>query len=42
MKTVILSLVVLMLTACGTIGGAVSGAGEDLNKAGNYIKKVGN
>jgi predicted small secreted protein len=42
MKTVILSLAVLMLTACGTIGGAVSGAGEDLNKAGNYIKKVGN
>ena len=42
MKTVILSLAVLMLTACGTIGGAVSGAGEDINKAGNYIKKVGN
>jgi len=42
MKTVILSWAVLMLTACGTIGGAVSGAGEDLNKAGNYIKKVGN
>jgi predicted small secreted protein len=31
----------MTLTACGTIGGAVSGAGEDLNKAGNYIKKVG-
>jgi predicted small secreted protein len=42
MKTSILILVALMLTACGTIGGAVSGAGEDLNKAGNYIKKVGN
>jgi predicted small secreted protein len=42
MKTVILSLVILMLTACGTIGGAVSGAGEDLGKAGNYIRKVGN
>jgi predicted small secreted protein len=42
MKTVILSLVVLMLTACGTLGGAVSGAGDDLNKAGNYIRKVGN
>jgi predicted small secreted protein len=42
MKTVILSLVVMTLTACGTIGGAVSGAGEDLNKAGNYIRKVGN
>jgi len=42
MKTVILSLVILMLTACGTLGGAVSGAGDDLNKAGNYIRKVGN
>jgi predicted small secreted protein len=42
MKTVILSLVVMMLTACGTLGGAVSGAGDDLNKAGNYIRKVGN
>jgi predicted small secreted protein len=42
MKKVILILVVMALTACGTIGGAVSGAGDDLNKAGNYIKKVGN
>ena len=42
MKKVILILVVMTLTACGTIGGAVSGAGEDLNKAGNYLKKVGN
>jgi predicted small secreted protein len=42
MKKVILILAVMMLTACGTIGGAVSGAGEDLGKAGNYIKKVGN
>jgi hypothetical protein len=42
MKTLILSLAVMMLTACGTVGGAISGAGEDLGKAGNYIKKVGN
>jgi predicted small secreted protein len=42
MKMVILSLVVMTLTACGTIGGAVEGAGQDLNKAGQYIKKVGN
>jgi predicted small secreted protein len=42
MKMIILSLAVMMLAACGTIGGAVSGAGDDLNKAGNYIKKVGN
>ena len=42
MKKVILILVVVVLTACGTIGGAVEGAGQDLNKAGQYIKKVGN
>jgi predicted small secreted protein len=42
MKKVILILVTVVLTACGTIGGAVEGAGQDLNKAGQYIKKVGN
>ena len=42
MRMIILSLVVMTLTACGTIGGAVEGAGQDLNKAGQYIKKVGN
>lgn len=42
MKKVILILVAVVLTACGTIGGAVEGAGQDLNKAGQYIKKVGN
>ena len=42
MKNLILILATVSLTACGTIGGAVSGAGEDLSKAGNYIKKVGN
>lgn len=29
------------LTACGTLGGAISGAGEDLGRAGEYIKSVG-
>ena len=29
------------LAACGTIGGAMQGAGEDLNKAGGYIREVG-
>jgi predicted small secreted protein len=27
-----------LLTGCGTLGGAVSGAGEDLQKVGNWIK----
>jgi predicted small secreted protein len=30
--------VAALLTACGTIGGAVSGAGQDLTKAGDWIK----
>lgn len=35
-----LSVLVLatLLTACGTVGGAVSGAGSDLNRAGEWIK----
>lgn len=42
MKALILIVATLSLTACGTIGGAVAGAGEDLSRAGQYIKKVGN
>lgn len=38
MKSVLALLMVVMLSACGTMGGAVSGAGEDLQKAGNWIK----
>lgn len=36
----ILSVLVLsmVLTACGTVGGAVSGAGTDLQKAGEWIR----
>jgi predicted small secreted protein len=26
------------LTGCGTLGGAVSGAGDDLSRAGEWIK----
>lgn len=38
-KTFILAwAIALSLSACGTIGGAVSGAGEDLSKAGQWIK----
>lgn len=29
---------VFALTGCGTLGGAVSGAGTDLQRAGNWIK----
>jgi predicted small secreted protein len=30
--------VAAMLSACGTLGGAISGAGQDLSKAGDWIK----
>lgn len=35
-----LSMLVLtaVLSACGTVGGAVSGAGTDLQKAGEWIR----
>lgn len=39
---VVVLAVVSVLTGCGTIGGAVSGAGQDLTKAGNWIKDKGN
>jgi len=38
MKNAVLVLVVAVLTGCGTAGGLVSGAGEDLKKAGEWIK----
>lgn len=30
--------VTVMLSACGTMGGAVSGAGDDLKTVGGWIK----
>ena len=41
MKFVMILLMSLSVTACGTLGGAMQGAGEDLNKAGEYIRTVG-
>ena len=38
MKTVIAIVLVTLLSACGTAGGLVGGLGEDLTKAGNWIK----
>lgn len=37
-KTALIIALSLCLSACGTLGGAISGAGEDLSKAGNWIK----
>ena len=34
----ILVIAVMLLLGCGTIGGAISGAGEDIKKVGDLIK----
>ena len=38
MKLILGAIIALSLTACGTLGGAISGAGQDLSKAGDCIK----
>jgi predicted small secreted protein len=38
MKTFFVILMSALLAACGTLGGAVSGAGEDLTKVGEWIR----
>ncbi len=38
MKIVAVVILATVLTACGTVGGAVSGAGQDLSKAGEWIR----
>ena len=40
MKYIAIFLFPIMLSACGTLGGAVSGAAEDLQRAGEWIKPV--
>jgi len=39
MKYISVLLVAMMLQACGTLGGAVQGAGDDLKTVGGWIKK---
>lgn len=41
MKYVSILVMALALQACGTMGGAVSGAGDDLKTVGGWIKKQG-
>jgi predicted small secreted protein len=38
MKFLVTVTLAAVLTACGTVGGAVSGAGTDLTRAGDWIK----
>lgn len=39
-KTFFIMVFSLSLSACGTLGGAVSGAGDDLQRAGEWIKRI--
>lgn len=41
MKYLFVMACIVSLFGCGTVGGAMQGAGEDLNRAGNYVKSVG-
>ena len=38
MKVIVIAFLLSVLTACGTVGGALSGAGQDLSKAGDWIR----
>jgi predicted small secreted protein len=38
MQYLIVSLLLITVTGCGTMGGAVSGAGQDLSRAGEWIR----
>jgi predicted small secreted protein len=37
-SVVLVIMVAALLSACGTLGGAISGAGQDLSKAGDWVK----
>lgn len=41
MKYLFVMICAMSLVGCGTVGGAMQGAGEDLGRAGNYVKNVG-
>ena len=38
MKHLLLVVMMMVVSGCGTVGGAVSGAGDDLKKAGEWVK----
>lgn len=41
MKRIFVMIFALSVVGCGTVGGAMQGAGDDLGRAGEYIKNVG-
>lgn len=38
MKTICIFLLATALSACGTVGGAMSGAGKDLSRIGEWVQ----
>jgi len=38
LQYLLLSLLLITVSGCGTMGGAVSGAGQDLGRAGEWIR----
>jgi predicted small secreted protein len=38
MKTLLIISLTILLGACGTAGGLISGAGQDLSKAGEWVR----
>jgi len=38
MKHLLLVVMMMVVSGCGTVGGVVSGAGDDLKKAGEWVK----
>jgi len=40
MKIILAILLSVSLVGCGTLGGAISGAGEDMKRAGDWVKKI--
>ena len=38
LQYLIVSLLLITVSGCGTMGGAVSGAGQDLSRAGEWIR----
>jgi hypothetical protein len=41
MKMFVTMMVVVLTTGCGTLGGAMQGASDDFNRAGEYIRGMG-
>ena len=40
MKIILAILLSVTAVGCGTLGSAISGAGEDMKRAGDWVKKI--